>query len=170
MRLMVDTRSQIRQEVPMAVSSFRLLALMLMLPVLLILALAVAVAGCGQPTLAPSPPQVLASNLVPSAFGIAVDATTVYVSPFDTGPVLAIPVGGAAAIPVGIQAEGRAIAVDEQRLYWSDGSSLLACDKSNCMGSTVILAHRSSAFSTSPSMTPTFTGEPRRGIRSRGTS
>jgi hypothetical protein len=123
----------------MTVSSVRLLALMLMFPVLLILALAVAVVGCAQPT-SPSPPQVLASDLVVPAFGIAVDSTTVYVSPLDPGPLLAIPVGGGAATPVGVQAEGRALAVDEQRLYWSDGSSILACDKSNCTGSTVILA------------------------------
>ena len=56
MRLLVDTSSQIRQEIPMNESIFRplaLVALMLMYPVFLILSLAVAVAGCGQSTLPP---------------------------------------------------------------------------------------------------------------------
>ena len=61
MRLIFDTKSQIRLEVPMNESSFRLLALMIMFPMLLILALAVAVVGCGQPTPPPSPAQVLAT-------------------------------------------------------------------------------------------------------------
>jgi hypothetical protein len=68
MRLLVDTRPQIQQEVPMTESSFRLLALMIMLPLLLIVALAVAVAGCDQPTLPPSPPQVLAPTGVGQVF------------------------------------------------------------------------------------------------------
>jgi|HubBroStandDraft_1064217.scaffolds.fasta_scaffold4324370_1 hypothetical protein len=60
MRLIFDTKSQIRQEVSMNESSFRLFALMIMFPVLLILALAVAVVGCVQPAPPPSPPQVIA--------------------------------------------------------------------------------------------------------------
>jgi len=144
MRPADDTSSQIRQEVPMVPSGFRmlsLLALMFAFPVLVILSLAAALAGCGQPTLPPSPPQVLASNLpVEAAFGIAVDSTTVYVWPIDPGPVLAIPIDGGTATPVGIQADAFALAVDERRIYWSDGSSILACDKSNCTGSTVLLA------------------------------
>ena len=67
MRLLVDTSTQIRQEIPMNESIFRplaLVALMLLYPVFLILSLAVAVAGCGQSTLPPSPPQVLASNSI----------------------------------------------------------------------------------------------------------
>jgi hypothetical protein len=67
MRLLVDTSSQIRQEIPMTESTFRplvLLALMLMYPVLLILSLAMAVAGRGQSTLPPSPSQVLASSSI----------------------------------------------------------------------------------------------------------
>jgi hypothetical protein len=67
MRLPVDTRSHIQQEIPMTASTFRplvLFALTLMYPLFLILSLAVAVAGCRQSTLSPSPPQALASSSV----------------------------------------------------------------------------------------------------------
>lgn len=122
----------------MTASSVRLLAAMILLPALLFLAVAVAVAGCGGPPPL-SPLQVLASG-VPDPVGIAVDATTVYLSRNELGPILAVPVVGGLAAPVGGQGSGGAVAVDDQRLYWSDGVSILACDKSKCAGSMVTLA------------------------------
>ncbi len=116
-------------------SSFRLLALTILFPVLVIVALAVALVGCDAQ---PKPAQVLAT--VKSPFGIAVDSTTVFVSQINPSPLMTLPVGGGAASPLGVlQAEG-GLAVDERRLYWSDGRSLLACERSNCTGSTVSLA------------------------------
>jgi hypothetical protein len=146
MRLPIDTSSPIRQEVPMAPSGFRvlsLLALMLAFPVLLILSVAVAVAGCGQQTQPQARTQQVLSFL-PGAYGVAVDSTTVYVSIYRSQtapqPVYAVPVGGGRASDIGIRNMNGALALDEQRLYWSDGSSLLACQKVNCLGSTVLLA------------------------------
>jgi hypothetical protein len=120
-------------------SSFRLLALTILFPVLVIVALAVALVGCDAQLSVAKPAQVLATVTAP--FGIAVDSTTVYVSQVFPSPLMTVPVGGGAASPLGVlQAEGHGIAVDERRLYWSDGQFLLACDKSNCTGSTVMLA------------------------------
>jgi len=97
------------------------------------------VAGCGTPTPPPPPPQVLASGV--HAFGIAVDSTNVYVCSLDRGPMLAIPIDGGAAVPLGFECAGKGVAVDEQRLYWSGSDGLMACDKSNCAGSVVQLAN-----------------------------
>jgi len=120
-------------------SSFRLLALTILFPALVIVALAVALVGCDVQLSSARPAQVLAT--VKSPFGIAVDSTTVYLSQVDPSPLMTVPVGGGAASPLGVlQAEGHGLAVDEQRLYWSDGRSLLACDRSNCSDSAVILA------------------------------
>ena len=119
-------------------SSFRLLAITILFPVLVIVALAVALTGCDAQLSVAKPAQVLAT--VGGPFGIAVDSTNVYVSTVDPAPLLTVPVGGGAASPVGVQAGGHGIAVDERRLYWSDGQSVLACDKVNCTGSTVMLA------------------------------
>jgi hypothetical protein len=98
----------------------------------------VVVSGCGTPSPPPTPPQVLATGINP--FGIAVDSTTVYVTSFDPGPLLAIPIDGGPAVPVGVQASGKGVAVDERRLYWAGSGALMACDKSNCAGSVVRLA------------------------------
>ena len=119
-------------------SGVRLLALTILFPFLVIVALAVALVGCEAQLSVSKPPHVLATVSAP--FGIAVDATTVYVSQVEPAPLVAIPVGGGAASLLGARAEGHGLAVDERRLYWSDGRSLLACDRSNCTGSTVILA------------------------------
>ena len=119
-------------------SGIRLLALTILFPVLVIVAVAVALVGCDAQLSAARPPQVLAT--VSSPFGLAVDSTTVYVSQVDPAALVAVPVAGGAGSPLGVQAEGHGIAVDERRLYWSDGRSLLACDKSNCTGSALTLA------------------------------
>ena len=116
-------------------SGVRLLALTILFPVLLVVALAVALIGCDAQL---KPGQMLATVSAP--FGIAVDSTTVYVSQVQLAPLMTVPVAGGAVSPIGIQAEGHGIAVDEQRLYWADGNFLLACEKSNCTASIVKLA------------------------------
>ena len=93
-----------------------------------------------SPTSSPAylEPEMLAQVFAP--FGIAVDATKVYVSRLELGPLVAVSVQDGAVAEVGVLASGGALAVDEQRLYWTDGSSVFACDKSNCTGSTINLA------------------------------
>jgi hypothetical protein len=88
-------------------------------------------------------PQVLAQMFAP--FGIAVDGTNVYVSRATLGPLVTVPVQGGSPADIGVLALGGALAVDERRLYWTDGSSVFACEKADCAGSTVDLAPRGAA-------------------------
>lgn len=109
----------------------------------LVATLLLVLAGCGTPApQAPQPLKYLVGGV--QAFGIAVDATTVYVSRLDRALILAIPVNGGTYTDLGVSASGRRPAVDDRRLYWADGNSLLACDKSNCVASVVRLAFSAS--------------------------
>jgi hypothetical protein len=75
-------------------------------------------------------------------FGIAVDGTNVYVSRAMLSPLVTVPVQGGLPADLDVLALGGALAVDERRLYWTDGGSAFACEKANCAGSTVNLAPR----------------------------
>jgi hypothetical protein len=99
---------------------------------------ALAAAGCSLPPAAPPAPQLLAG--VANPYALAVDSTTVYVSKEVGGPVVTIPRDGGVVSTLSIRTNGCRVAVDQQKLYWSDGSAVYACDKSNCPGSTITVA------------------------------
>jgi hypothetical protein len=100
--------------------------------------MASAAAGCSLSSPPWPPPTFMPLGIVP--LGLAVNATTIYVSQVEEASVIAVPVIGGAPSSVGISAVNGELAVDDQRLYWSDGSALYDCDKSNCLGSTITLA------------------------------
>ena len=85
----------------------------------------------------PSSAELLATTRAP--WGVAVDATTVYVAAQSTGPLVAIPVAGGPAVQLAT-ASVFTVAIDETRIYWSDGTSIYSCAKQGCAGSTVTLA------------------------------
>jgi len=97
----------------------------------------VAATGCTLPAPPPPAPEVLAFVLDPWA--LAVDATTVYVSSGQNGSVVTVPVEGGTVSTLNVRT-ANPVAVDQQKLYWSDGTGVFACNKSDCAGSTVTVA------------------------------
>jgi hypothetical protein len=96
-------------------------------------------AGCTLPPATPPAPEVLATVVDPGA--VAIDSTSLYVSKVVGGPVVKVPLQGGTVSLLNIRtADDSRVAVDQKNLYWSDGTSILACDKSNCDASTVALA------------------------------
>lgn len=83
---------------------------------------------------------------VDSPWGLAVDATTVYVAgqgaPPSAHPLVAIPIAGGQ--PNSIAAGSNwTVAIDGMRVYWGDGTSIRSCAKQDCAGSTIVLAQAS---------------------------
>lgn len=91
------------------------------------------------PESAPTSPKTLGS--VPNAWGVAVDATTVYVASQGSPgrPLFAVPINGGDSTPLSADSN-YTVAIDEDCVYWSDGTSVFACAKQNCPSSTVALA------------------------------
>ncbi len=95
--------------------------------------------GCSLPPPPPPEPIVLAS--VGSPFALAVDSTTAYISSSDVGPLVTVPVdGGKISWSDARRVGGKALAVDDDHLYWSDGTGVFRCDKSSCDTSRTTLA------------------------------
>ena len=100
----------------------------------------------GDPNLGsqgPSSAQVLATTNAP--WGLAVDATTVYVAGQGvTGlrPLVSVPIAGGSPSPL-TATSCFTVAIDETRVYWSDGTSILSCAKRNCADSTTTLGRTS---------------------------
>lgn len=66
-------------------------------------------------------PVVLSAGLGAPA-GLAVDATSVYVTMFETGAVVAFPKGGGVGIPLASgQTKARGVTVNGSTLFWADG-------------------------------------------------
>lgn len=92
----------------------------------------------GNPGL--SSAQVLATTSAP--WGLAVDATTIYVAGQGvTGgrPVVSVPIAGGSPSPL-TTTSNFTVAIDDTRVYWSDGTSIFSCAKRNCADSTTTLA------------------------------
>jgi hypothetical protein len=86
----------------------------------------------------PASAELLATMRDPP-WGVAVDATTVYVAAQSAGPLFAIPLAG--GLPTQLASTSVfTVAIDETRVYWSDGTSIYACAKQDCAASTVALA------------------------------
>jgi len=80
---------------------------------------------------------------IDAPWGLAVDATTVYVAgqgnPPPSHPLVAIPIAGGQPDSIAVGSNWT-VAIDDLRVYWSDGTSILSCAKQNCAGSTTVLA------------------------------
>jgi hypothetical protein len=85
----------------------------------------------------PASTQLLATARAP--WGLAVDATTVYVAAQVAGPLVAVPVAGGAPAQLATDSVFT-VAIDESSVYWSNGTSILSCAKHACATSTVALA------------------------------
>ena len=75
-------------------------------------------------------------------WGVAVDATTVYVAgQYNTPrvPVTAVPLAGGATAAIG-GGSNFVVAIDATRAYWNDGTSLISCDKRDCDQTVTTLA------------------------------
>ena len=83
---------------------------------------------------------------IDAPWGLAVDATTVYVArQGDTTParpLVAIPIAGGQLNLIGAGSNWT-VAIDDTRVYWGDGTSIRSCDKQDCVSSTVVLAQTS---------------------------
>jgi hypothetical protein len=85
----------------------------------------------------PGSAQLLATTRAP--WGVAVDATTVYVAAQMTGPLIAVPVAGGTPTQLAT-ASVFTVTIDETSIYWSDGRSIYSCSKQGCAASTVALS------------------------------
>ena len=100
----------------------------------------------GDPSLessGPSSAQLLATTNAP--WGLAVDATTIYVAGQGipgAGPLVSVPIAGGSPSPL-TASSYFTVAIDETRAYWSDGTTIFSCAKRNCTNSTTTLGRAS---------------------------
>jgi hypothetical protein len=85
----------------------------------------------------PDSAELLATMRAP--WGVAVDATTVYVATQSLGPLVALPIAGGPATQLAT-ASVFTVAIDETSVYWSTGTSIVSCAKQDCARTTVTLA------------------------------
>jgi hypothetical protein len=80
---------------------------------------------------------------IDAPWGLAVDGTTLYVAgqgdPPPAHPLVAIPMAGGQPNSIAVGSNWT-VAIDDTRVYWGDGISILSCAKQNCAGSTIVLA------------------------------
>jgi hypothetical protein len=91
----------------------------------------------------PASAELLAAT--PDPWGLAVDATTIYVAARLMGPLITVPIAGGAITQLA-PATVFTVAIDETSVYWSDGTSLYSCAKHGCTASTIALAESGMAF------------------------
>lgn len=94
----------------------------------------------------PSSAKLLATLDAP--WGLAVDATTVYVAgqgdPPPAHSLVAIPIAGGQPNSIAVGSNWT-VAIDDMRVYWGDGTSIRACAKQDCASSTIVLAQSGSS-------------------------
>lgn len=95
-------------------------------------------AGCSvPPPPGPGSGQVLASVREP--FALAIDSTRIYVAPAEPAPLVAVPLDGGEPATF-VSTATTAVAAYDGWLYWTDGTSILGCDTSDCAASTFTVA------------------------------